>query len=82
MEGDSGSSSDEGTEETSEEEEEGGAPPVMDLQAELAAKLKAKRPALEQSMEVGGAGDDEAWSDEVESKPGRVAMVTCLSQCY
>ncbi len=41
------------------------AAPVTDLQAELAARLGLKRPALEQSMEVGG--DDDAWlSDEQE----------------
>ena len=35
---------------------------ATDFQAELAARLGAKRPALEQSMEVGG--DDEWASDE------------------
>ena len=39
----------------------------MDLQAELAMRLGAKRPALEQSMEV----DEEAWpSDEAPEAEG------------
>ena len=39
----------------------------MDFQAELAARLGAKRPALEQSMDVGE--EDEAWPSDEPGEP-------------
>ena len=38
------------------------------MQDELAAKLGAKRPTLEQSMEVGGS-DEEAWQSDEPAQP-------------
>ena len=79
----SGGEETEGSETEKEESGSGmseeGSTVVMDLQTELAMRLGAKRPALEQSMEV---GEEEAWhsGDEEEEVEAREEEGVCVSQ--
>ena len=54
----------------------------MDFQAELAARLGAKRPALEQSMDVGE--ENEAWPSDEPGEPEARAgeYIHCLLGIY